>query len=424
MPLRGHDNGILTGPDLRDGLEHLQNLGHLAVHPLARFLATDGRSLSGEGVRRELLAAIDQLRPLDGSDGLSTDWRRYRYLILRYLEGHSHDQIAHELGVSARQASRDHQAALAALLSLLTTRQDQRPGNQPGAAPLGQRANPDRFAATGAADLLAEDSSDLSEVLAGVLDTLGGLAGFQETSIQTAVADSLPAVAVDKSLLRQAVLNLLAGIVALTTRGAVLVRASDTARGVCLQLESHRPAESAPPTQAERHRSQELLEAGRAILESVGGVLEIDDPFPDLTSVAPSVLRVSFPVVALRKVLVVDDNPDIVLLFRRYLLNAPYRVIPATTGSAALHLATILRPDAIVLDVMLPSHSGDVQDGWDLLRQLRGAPALASTPVIVCSVLPELALASSLGVSEFLAKPISRARLLAVLDRCCESRRS
>jgi CheY-like chemotaxis protein len=123
------------------------------------------------------------------------------------------------------------------------------------------------------------------------------------------------------------------------------------------------------------------------------------------------------PPIPLHTVLVVDDNPDVVSLFQRYLRGEPYRVVQATSGEVAHRLATALRPDVLVLDVMLPS-----QDGWEGLQRLRDDPATRAIPVVVCSVLPERDLALSLGVAEFLAKPVMRTALIATLERWCPPR--
>src|SRR5579885_1527806 len=94
---------------LREAIEHLHDRSYLATHPLAEILG-DGRApLSGDQVRRALLAAIDELKPVGGSASHGADWRRYRQLILRHVEGQSLEQVAHALDVSVRQASRDQQ---------------------------------------------------------------------------------------------------------------------------------------------------------------------------------------------------------------------------------------------------------------------------------------------------------------------------
>lgn len=414
MPSWRHPDPERFASDVHDALEHLHNPGYLAIHPLARVL-TPERVLSGEGVRRELLAAIEQLRPLDAPAGPGTDGRRYRYLVFRYVDGLSHDQAARDLGVSTRQASRDHQHAEAALVALLWQRCHAEPLGDDPRSPLDPDARVAGMAAAALDPGDEDDAADLAETLDGVLATLAGLGAPHQTAIRTTISDTLPPVAMSPTILRQAILNLLMWATEAARGGEIRVRAGDTARGVSLRIDLLDAA-------SEEHRSagSDLLRTARHLLEAKGVALEVSNSgsIADRTRL----IQATLPPVALRKVLIVDDNPDFVTLFRRYLRGAPYRVIQATSATSALRLAAELRPDAIILDVMLPSQGGPVQDGWDLLRHFRAQPLLARTPVVVCSVLPEQALASSLGIAEFLVKPITRASLQAVLDRCCAPR--
>ena len=60
--------------------------------------------------------------------------------------------------------------------------------------------------------------------------------------------------------------------------------------------------------------------------------------------------------------------------------------------------------------------------GWEVLAALTADPATAHVPVIVSSVLPDRELAFSLGAADFLAKPVTRLTLFAVLDRLFAAR--
>jgi CheY-like chemotaxis protein len=111
-------------------------------------------------------------------------------------------------------------------------------------------------------------------------------------------------------------------------------------------------------------------------------------------------------------VLVIDDNPEVIQLFQRYLGGGAYYVVGATTSQEALRLTREIRPHAITLDVMMPT-----QDGWEILQNLKNHPATKDIPVIVCSVLREHELALSLGAADFLAKPITQQMLLMALTR-------
>jgi CheY-like chemotaxis protein len=81
-------------------------------------------------------------------------------------------------------------------------------------------------------------------------------------------------------------------------------------------------------------------------------------------------------------VLIVDDEPDALQLFGRMLASAeqPYRVRVAQTGVEALHIMREHRPDAILLDLVMPR-----MDGFQLLAALQQDPTLSKIPVIVIS---------------------------------------
>jgi Amt family ammonium transporter len=64
-----------------------------------------------------------------------------------------------------------------------------------------------------------------------------------------------------------------------------------------------------------------------------------------------------------------------------------------------------------MLVIMMPE-----QDGWDVLQQLRAAPETARLPIIICSVLVEPEIASALGASDYLPKPVTQDALLTKLE--------
>ena len=73
-----------------------------------------------------------------------------------------------------------------------------------------------------------------------------------------------------------------------------------------------------------------------------------------------------------QRILVVDDDKQIVRLVRAYLEQAGFQVFTAYDGGTALHIIRRERPDLVVLDLMLPD-----QDCWDITRIVRSDPALA-----------------------------------------------
>lgn len=80
------------------------------------------------------------------------------------------------------------------------------------------------------------------------------------------------------------------------------------------------------------------------------------------------------------RVLLVDDNPVVMAVYRSGLSMAGFTVDAASNGEAALAQAAATVPDVIVLDLMLP-----VIDGFEVLRRVRADPRLMHVPVIVFS---------------------------------------
>lgn len=111
-----------------------------------------------------------------------------------------------------------------------------------------------------------------------------------------------------------------------------------------------------------------------------------------------------------RSVLVIDDNPALLELVRHELEEAGYKVALAATGEEGLHIANRIRPDVIVLDIIMPGF-----DGWDVLKRLRASPAIGSTPVVVASMLDPEPTAAARGVSGWLTKPFGHEELANAL---------
>jgi PAS domain S-box-containing protein len=111
-------------------------------------------------------------------------------------------------------------------------------------------------------------------------------------------------------------------------------------------------------------------------------------------------------------VLVIDDNPTVRELLKRYLNKEGYQVETASGGEEGLRLAGELHPDAITLDVLMPG-----MDGWSVLTALKANPQLADIPVIMLTIVDDKNMGYRLGASEYFTKPIDRNRLVAVLQR-------
>jgi signal transduction histidine kinase/ActR/RegA family two-component response regulator len=110
------------------------------------------------------------------------------------------------------------------------------------------------------------------------------------------------------------------------------------------------------------------------------------------------------------KVLIVDDDREFLQLAERLLVKEGYSPIATDAPEAALQLARTVRPSAILLDILMPGI-----DGWQVLRSLRGDPATAAIPIVVTSVLEDRKAAIDNGADGFVAKPLDGRKLTGVL---------
>jgi len=110
------------------------------------------------------------------------------------------------------------------------------------------------------------------------------------------------------------------------------------------------------------------------------------------------------------RVLVVDDEPDIVALVAYHLAKAGYRVSTASDGPEAIEQALRERPAIIVLDLMLPGLSG-----YDVLKQLRANERTRGVGVLLLTARreePDRIRGLSLGADDYLTKPFSAQELV------------
>jgi CheY-like chemotaxis protein/two-component sensor histidine kinase len=112
-------------------------------------------------------------------------------------------------------------------------------------------------------------------------------------------------------------------------------------------------------------------------------------------------------------ILIIDDDPDVSLSLKTYLSHFGYSVAEANNGHEGIKLAKKLRPDAIILDVMMPD-----MDGWEVLTILKNDTLLADTPVIMTSIEENCKTGIALlGATDFLPKPLNSHQLSEILEK-------
>jgi DNA-binding response OmpR family regulator len=114
------------------------------------------------------------------------------------------------------------------------------------------------------------------------------------------------------------------------------------------------------------------------------------------------------------KVLVVDDEPDVLLLCRVNLEFEGYEVIEASDGEEGMRLLREERPDVVLLDVMMPR-----KDGWQVLEEIKADEDFKDTPVVMLTAKvqdQDQIRGWSHGAAEYITKPFSPLSLSQVLQ--------
>lgn len=113
------------------------------------------------------------------------------------------------------------------------------------------------------------------------------------------------------------------------------------------------------------------------------------------------------------KVLIVDDEPQVVWMLQFSLEAEGYQTFAARNGRAALEAIEAYRPNVVLLDIMMP-----LMDGWSFLEELRRVPENQRPAVVVVSArasLRDRAKAADLGAGAFVAKPFNVPDLIGVV---------
>jgi signal transduction histidine kinase/CheY-like chemotaxis protein/putative methionine-R-sulfoxide reductase with GAF domain len=292
---------------------------------------------------------------------------------------------------------------------------------------------------------LAFESCDPVELARGVLSTAGALVKDKPITLVDALPERLPRIQADRTRFRQVLLNLISNAAKFTEKGEITITARaradesrvaftvrDTGVGIA-QADIEKIFVEFVQLDGELTRkhggtglglpiSRKFVEmhGGRMSVESepgVGSAFTFTIPFApagaaggEARSAAPNeaVEASSEPA----KVLFIDDDAITREALTRLLAKGRYHVIPLSDSRKAAEEARAKKPDAILLDIMMPNASG-----WDVIRELKADPTTRDIPVVMCSIAQEADRALSLSASAFIAKPVDGAELQRTLSR-------
>ncbi len=380
-------------------LAHLYDPEALRGHPLIVALGLEARPNPQEALRETLIAAVEALKPAPSAPSTSRTWRVYNLLQCRYVQQVDQEEAADQLGVSPRQVRREQQVAVRALADTLFLEHETQV-TPPTVGGYETRSGVEDELSWLSATA-GEGHAMLADSLQGALQLAAPLARSRHTHLHLDALPALPPLAIHPAGLKQAILSTTTWAIRRVSTGEICFSARQAGDAIVLMLETTARAQK-PPS----HEGDESLAVARTILAEFGGSIEVRRRLTSLS------VTVTFPIVGVVDVLLVDDNEDLQQLFERYVSGTRYRIHGTRGAEPLFGLIADKAPAIILLDVMVPG-----MDGWDILARLRQHPLTARLPVIVCTILPEEDLALALGATAFLRKPVTRQALLATLSQ-------
>ncbi len=400
--------------DLRRALRYLYVPAVLQKSPLLQLLGID----PGKGplaLRQVLLDAINALRPAPNTAPMAKARRVYDTLRHLYVEQFAQAEVAAAMSISTRHLRRQERVASQVLADYIWSRYNLGQVNGSAVAerkeigaPAGDAGHPSREQELQWLErTLPREPADVPELLQTAEKVVTPLAHALGVHIQrTPLLTNIPSVAVQVPSMRQALLNVLTTAIRCVPHGQVAVDVETKGDQVSIAIRALAGQTAGAGAAREQHYD---LSVAEQLIALSGGSLDVQ---PGAGQQQLFTVKLVLQAVGQMAVLFIDDNADTLQLLQRYLAGSPYTFIGCRNPAQVLDLATSIKPGIIVLDVMLPGI-----DGWELLGNLHEHPTTCNTPIIVCTILPEEQLASTLGAAAFIHKPLSQKALLSALDR-------
>lgn len=305
------------------------------------------------------------------------------------------------------------------------------------------------------------ENFDVYALVQGVLATISGLVEKNDNALDLHIGPGVERMMSDKLKLRQILMNLLSNASKFTQDGTITLRVSRQRdpRGARLIFEVTDTGIGIPEarlatlfdsfTQADQsttrryggtglgltitHQFCQMLD-GDVTVESVHGegstfrvnlpeqfessMSEVSEVGLQERSLSQEFSQISNMLMGDQRhvVLCIDDDPAVTEIVSRFLPDSEFYVVQASNGAEGIMMAREIMPDVITLDVMMPD-----ADGWSVLAKLKSDDDLASIPVVMLTIVAERQKGYALGATDYLTKPIQRARLVDTLRRHCTS---
>jgi CheY-like chemotaxis protein len=388
---------------IKDALNHLSDTAYLENGNLPALLLTEDEARQPNRVqlfRNKIGESIDLLRPPDEIPTNDAEWRCYRILSLRYLRGMDLYRIEDELGLSQRQVQRDLKKGLDALVVILwdqlqmldnlTTELENESGEAQDSSEL---------------ELIQEelknweitfDLFNLNQIIEQAVQLCESLLrkNLHEQVDHTNVDRNLN-VRVDQILTKQGLYKVL-GMVSSGAENTKILMQTRKLNDFFIELSIQFHHD--PPLNLNNWQIAQLFFTIQGVNHNL------------VENAQDTTVSIILPLVQQKSCLVIDDVVSVRRLIERMLGSYGIQVFGSDDGEQALNLAQLMRPDFILLDILMPK-----MDGWQMVKTLKSNPETEAIPVIICSVLYEPELSQAVGAEGYIRKPINRLELIHTL---------
>lgn len=284
------------------------------------------------------------------------------------------------------------------------------------------------------------DDVNLNEVVKSSLSTAEGLIKDKPIELVTNVQPDLPMVKGDELRINQVLTNLIANAIKFTEKGRITIEASlhsnDQSKNEVLVTVTDTGIGIAPEDQNKLFQRFSQVDDSptrrtggtglglsicRSLIELHGGRIGLLSsevgkgstfyftlPVPEEPETTPFENIIHGDHV----ILSIDDDPQVITLYERFLKPYGFEVIPLTDPMQSVEKAIEIKPFAITLDIMMPN-----KDGWQVLNELKRNEETKDIPVMICSILEEEEKGFSLGASDYLVKPFLHDDLANAIKR-------
>ncbi|MBC7235623.1 MAG: response regulator [Chloroflexi bacterium] len=386
---------------VHDALMHYGDSIHLRENPLLERLSALQPEEDRISKLRDLLRrAVEALKPPETVPYGQPEWLPYRILWGRCIQRRNQIQLCDELALSRStfyryQAQAIHEVARTLWeteLGICATERTPQPdeAEEPALAEAARLA----YRATRQVVHLGNLVLDVQRIMSSLLEQQG-------TTLQVRIMPDVGEVYGDPAVLRQILIHALSGALRVGAGPKLTLSISAEPEKTVCRIHGLAAITGLPLAHDHLAKTPELM-LSRRLLDIYEGRLFFEDE--DTTS---PVIGFVLPSVRPPTILIVEDDPDTIELYQRYLRRAGFALHLAQSGNEIWALLEQNRPDLILLDVLMPK-----EDGWLVLQRLQTLPETADIPVIVYSVLPQPTLALSLGAREVLLKPVQEDALL------------